>query len=92
MNTRISLYAVGQATGILLAVAFTLCVAFDLAFPELAMFQTWQSLLPGFVWISWKSFTLGLIEAYAYGWFFALIWVPLFNVFSARESGEGLAK
>lgn len=86
MNQRISLYAVGQATGFLLAISFILCVVFDLVFPEQAMFQTWQKLLPGFVWLSWKSFIIGVIETYAYGWYFALIWVPLFNVFSARQS------
>jgi hypothetical protein len=26
------------------------------------MYQAWQKLLPGFEWISWKSFFLGLIE------------------------------
>jgi hypothetical protein len=35
-------------------------------------------------WISWSSFGLGLIEAFAYGWFVALIFGPLFNYFSAR--------
>jgi hypothetical protein len=31
-----------------------------------------------------KSFSLGLIESYGYGWYVALIWVPLYNVFAAR--------
>ncbi len=48
------------------------------------MYQAWQHLLPGFQWISWKSFFLGAIESYGYGWYFALIWVPLYNVLSAR--------
>lgn len=86
MSQRISLYAVGQATGFLLAISFILCVAFDLVFPDQAMFQAWQKLLPGFVWLSWKSFALGVIETYAYGWYFALIWVPLYNVFTAKSN------
>ncbi len=86
MSQRISLYAVGQATGLLLAISFILCVAFDLVFPDQAMFQAWQKLLPGFVWLSWKSFALGVIETYAYGWYFALIWVPLYNVFTAKSN------
>lgn len=53
--------------------------------PSHAMYQSWQRLLPGFTWISWSSFGLGLIESYGYGWFVALIWVPLYNVFAARE-------
>lgn len=84
MGTRISLMAVGHATSIFLAATFALCVAFDLAFPEHAMYSTWQELLPGFGWISWASFLLGLIESYGYGWYFALIWVPLYNMFASR--------
>jgi hypothetical protein len=48
------------------------------------MYQSWQKLLPGFEWISAKSFTVGLIESYGYGWYVALIWVPLYNFFAAR--------
>jgi sugar phosphate isomerase/epimerase len=48
------------------------------------MYQAWQHLLPGFQWINWKSFLIGLVESYGYGWYLALIWVPLYNVFSAR--------
>lgn len=75
----ISLLGVGHATSLILAISFTLCVAFDLFLPELAMYEAWRKLLPGFEWISWKSFFLGLIEAYGYGWYFALIWVPIYN-------------
>ena len=50
----------------------------------MAMYRSWQTLLPGFAWISWSSFWLGLIESYGYGWYIALIWVPLYNVFAAR--------
>ena len=84
MSQRISLIAVGHATSLFLAITFILCVGFDLFFPEHAMFQAWQNLLPGFVWLSWKSFFLGLIESYAYGWYFSLIWVPLYNVSTVK--------
>ena len=84
MRTGISLSAVGHATSIFLAITFAICVGFDLLFPSHAMYQSWQKLLPGFEWISAKSFALGLIESYGYGWYVALIWVPLYNVFAAR--------
>lgn len=80
----ISLAGVGHATSLTLAISFTLCVVFDLAFPEHAMYESWQNLLPGFEWISWRSFLLGLAESYGYGWYFTLIWVPLYNYFSHR--------
>lgn len=84
MSARLPLAAVGHATSIFLVISYSLCVAFDLIFPEHAMYQAWQKLLPGFEWISWKSFVIGLIETYGYGWYFALIWVPLYNAFTAR--------
>lgn len=79
MKTGIPLLAVGHATSLFLVISFILCVAFDLLFPDYAMYQSWQALVPGFVWISWKSFLIGLLETWAYGWYFALIWVPIYN-------------
>ncbi|NIR30838.1 MAG: hypothetical protein GWN84_16280 [Gammaproteobacteria bacterium] len=88
MRPGLSLAAVGHATSLLLAISFSLCVAFDLLFPGQAMYQVWWKLLPGFTWISWQSFLLGLVESYGYGWYFALIWVPIYNVFVARGLGD----
>jgi hypothetical protein len=88
MTRSISLYAFGQATGLFLGITFAVCVGFDLLFPTHAMYRTWENLLPGFTWISWRSFAVGLVESYGYGWFAALIWVPLYNVFAAREAGS----
>ena len=89
MTTGISLRAAGQATSLFLAITFSLCVAFDLLLPAHAMYRAWTALLPGFEWLTWRSFLLGLIESYGYGWFIALIWVPLYNVFllGARRPG-----
>ena len=84
MKTGVSLFAVGHATSLFLAISFTLCVVFDLLFPDYAMYSSWQALVPGFVWLSWKSFFIGLIETWAYGWYFALIWVPIYNFVALR--------
>ena len=86
MKQGLSLTAFGHATSIFLASAFALCVGFDLLFPSHAMFRAWQDLLPGFVFIDARSFLLGAVESYAYGWFIALVWVPLYNVFALRRS------
>ena len=88
MARGISIKAVGHASSLFLAVTFALCVGFDLLFPAHAMFEVWQKLLPGFQWISWKSFTLGLIESYGYGWYFTLIWVPIYNVTLGRDNSK----
>jgi hypothetical protein len=86
MKHSLSLVAFGHATSLFLAITFVLCVGFDLVFPQMAMYRSWQALLPGFTWISWSSFLLGLVESYGYGWYAALIWVPLYNVLSARAA------
>ncbi len=80
MNRSIALGAFGHATSLFLAISFTLCVACDLLMPGYQMHPAWERLLPGFTWISWGSFFLGLVESYAYGWYITLIWVPLYNV------------
>ena len=85
MKSRLSFAAVGHASSLFLAITFAVCVAFDLLFPAHAMYQAWQKLLPGFEWISLKSFLVGLVESYGYGWYFTLIWVPLYNFFAGRS-------
>lgn len=85
MTHKISLFAFGNATSLFLAIGFSLCVVFDLVFPEHAMYEVWLKLLPGFEWLTWESFFLGLAESYAYGWFIALIWVPLYNYFGSKS-------
>ena len=82
MKHKISLFAFGHATSLFLLMSFS--VGFGLLFPQQAMYEVWLKLLPGFEWISWKSFFLGALESYAYGWFIALIWVPLYNVFGSK--------
>jgi hypothetical protein len=85
MNRIVSFGAVGHATSLFLAISFAVCVAGDLVMPAHEMHSAWQRLLPGFVWLTWGSFLLGLVESYAYGWYFTLIWVPLYNVLSTRS-------
>lgn len=83
--SRIPVVALGMSLGSFLALTFVLCVLFDLWFPSRAMNAVWAPMLPGFTWISWSSFGLGLLEAFAYGWYVALVFGPLYNFFAARS-------
>jgi small-conductance mechanosensitive channel len=65
-------------------IIYIICVAWDLAFPEYAMYQVWAPLFPGFTWLSLSSFLLGLFEAFIYGLLIAVIFVPLNNFFNKR--------
>ena len=85
MTHKISLKAFGHATSLLIASTFVICVVFDLMFPEQAMYSVWLTLLPGFEWITWQSFLLGLFESYLYGWYITLIWVPIYNYVGSKS-------
>jgi hypothetical protein len=76
--------AFGHASSLFISISFVLCVVFGLLFPQNTMYEAWQPLLPGFEWLSWQSFFLGLVESYMYGWFITLIWVPLYNFFGSK--------
>lgn len=80
----LSVFTVGMSAGLFLAISFVLCVVFGLIFPWATMYQAWLPLLPGFSWLSLSSFVIGLAEAFAYGWFIAIVFVPLYNFFSER--------
>ncbi|MFQ5774945.1 MAG: DUF5676 family membrane protein [Kiloniellaceae bacterium] len=81
---RIPVVALGLSLGTFLVVTYVLCVLFDLWFPSQAMNPLWAPLLPGFTWLTWPSFFLGLVEAFAYGWYVALVFAPLYNIFAAK--------
>ena len=81
---RIPVVPLGLGLGSFFAITFVLCVLFDLWFPSWAMNPVWAPLLPGFTWLNWSSFFLGLLEVFAYGWYIALVFGPLFNFFAAR--------
>ncbi len=88
MSNKISLSTIGHTASLFLAISFILCVGFGLVFPGFAMYKAWQALLPEFTWLTPGTFFLGLVESYAYGWYVALLWVPLYNLFARRAVGS----
>jgi len=75
---------VGVSLGLFFSISFALCVGYDLIFPNQTMYQAWIRLLPGFKWLTWGSFLLGLIESFLYGIYIALVFVPLYNFFKGK--------
>ena len=76
---RINVIALGMSLGTFLVVTYILCIVFDLWFPNYAMNSVWSPLLPGFTWLTWPGFFLGLAEAFSYGWYIALVFAPIHN-------------
>jgi len=83
---RLPVVALGVSLGLFLAITYVLCIGHYLIFSgQVFGYQTaLPLLLPGFTWLSWTSFVLGLVESFAYGWYVALIFGPLFNFFTVR--------
>ena len=68
-----------------LVVSYLICIGFGLLMPEKArMWTAWAPLLPGFEWLTLRGFLSGLICAFAYGWYIALVAVPLYRFFVKR--------
>ena len=88
MSNKSRMIVVGHTTRIFLAVSCTLCIGFCLLFPAYPMHGAWAPLLPGFEWLTPLGFLYGLLWSYLWGWYIAIIWVPLHNIFNRRYQSE----
>lgn len=67
------------------AVSFVACVGWELVMPESQHMHGFLELfLPGFQWLSFGSFLLGLIESLLFGIYARLVFVPIHNVLNRR--------
>ncbi len=70
-------------------IVFSLDMLLGVLFPNWWVMQKiYELLLPGFTFISWGTFLLGLVESFAGGFLTAVLFVPLYNFFAGREAGE----
>lgn len=83
VNTRLRIGPLGNTLSVLLVISYLLCVGFGVLAPEqMRMYESWAPLLPGFEWLTWQGFLIGLVEVYLYGWYLAVLFVPLYRWFS----------
>jgi hypothetical protein len=76
---------VAWALGLWGAVSFVVCVVFGLITPQsLHMHVFLEQVLPGFKWLTWWGFLLGLVESFLYGVYAAIVYVPLYNWLTKR--------
>lgn len=81
----IPVLAFGMGLSLFLSISYTLCVLGYLLFPSLPIAHSALAIfLPGFTLISWSDFFLGLVESFAWGWYVALVFGPIFNFFAHR--------
>lgn len=85
---RLCFKPVAAALSAFLGFSYVLCVTYGLLFHEYAMHKAWEALLPGFYWLTWTTFFVGLAESILYGIYVALVFVPLYNYFNRRQGDK----
>ena len=76
--------ALGMALSLFFVISYLICITIYFI-PGLPISHAMlTTLLPGFELLSWRSFVLGLVESFAWGWYVALIFGPLYNFFALR--------
>ena len=83
-TSRIAIVSLGLTLGFFLVITYVLCVIYGLLGFQQGMHQLLFQIIPGFTWITWPSFFLGLLWSLIFGWYIAVVFVPLFNFFAAR--------
>jgi uncharacterized protein DUF5676 len=85
INRTIPVIAFGLSLSLFFVISYVICVIGYLLFPSLPInHAALEIFLPGFQLLTWASFCIGLIESFAYGWYIALIFGPLYNFFVTR--------
>ena len=81
LNTRV----VSCSLGIFASVSFILCVIYGLLVPpSLHRPGMLEAVLPGFQWLTFSGFLLGVLESFLYGVYAGLVFVPIHNFLARR--------
>lgn len=89
---RLTFRGTALSLGLFFDVSFVLCVLWGLVVPQFHAkgVPVLEAILPGFAWLTPQSFILGLVEAFLYGVYAAVVFVPLFNYFEGGRRVEAL--
>jgi hypothetical protein len=63
-TARLAIVPLGMSLASFLVITYVLCVLFGIFVSERGMHQLLTQLLPGFTWITWPSFFLGLLWSF----------------------------
>ena len=84
-GTSISVVTLGLSVSVFLVISYLICVLGYLLFPSVPIDHAALSIfLPGFELLSWRSYFLGLVESFVWGWYIALVFGPLYKFFRRR--------
>lgn len=80
----LSMVPIGFTLSVFFAVTFILCLVAALVLPTQGMEMAFEAIFPGFVWLTAPSVIVGLFWAVFYGWYIAVLFVPIRNYFFRR--------
>ncbi len=87
--TNVSLTRLSILLATFLGLTYALCVLYGLTVPtSYRMYPAWEALLPGFKWLSWGSFFIGLGEVLAYGVYAAILYTFLRRLIALGSLGR----
>jgi hypothetical protein len=86
-RTSIPVVTLGLSLSVFFVISYLICILGYLLFPSLPIEHAALSIfLPGFELLSWRSYFLGLVESFVWGWYIALVFGPLYNFFRRRAA------
>lgn len=91
-SMRIPVMPLGFSLSGFFAISYVLCVLFGLLVSVRPLHHELFELLPGFTWLDWPSFIVGLLWSIAAGWYVALVFAPLFNYCMSRKDRINLSR
>ncbi len=85
----LNLRLVSWSLAIWSAFTFLFCVVYGLITPQsLHMHAFLEQVLPGFKWLSWPGFFIGLIESFLYGIYAGLVYCTIYNWLRTRFGAD----
>ena len=87
LNLKIMSWSLGLFT----AISFVVCVIYGAIVPDSVHApQVLEIVLPGFKWLTFWGFWLGLLESFLYGVYAGLVFVPIYNILTRRWGGAAV--
>ena len=81
-STSKSIIHWGWTLSVFFFVTYLICIGFGLLAPgQFHMHEAWAPLMPGFEWLTVTGFLAGAAWSFVYGWYIAVLAVPLYRFF-----------
>jgi 2TM family of unknown function (DUF5676) len=81
----LNIRTLGLSLTVFFVFSYLVCVLGGVLFPGMIVHRMLDLLLPGFEWLSWRSFLIGLVGSVGWAWYIALVFVPIYNFVHARR-------